>query len=111
MKEAKKQRAFAVDRAERNKRRRALRHVEHTHVMIPEGGAAIENKREFETCAEHAENRQIVVEMAQAFISTVEFYKTEQGGAKPHDEAVKAAMALNEWRQSSVKGKQPEKVD
>jgi hypothetical protein len=77
MKETKKQHAFAVDRDERNKRRRALRHVEHTHYMVHQDGQQLENEREFETCAEHAEDRQIVAEMTHSFVSTINFYKSE----------------------------------
>ncbi len=111
MKETKKQHAFAVDRDERNKRRRALRHVEHTHYMVHQDGQQLENEREFETCAEHAEDRQIVAEMTHSFVSTINFYKSEYGGARPHDEAVKEALALDESRRQWVEGLEPEKVD
>ena len=110
MKETKKRRAFTVDRDERNRRRRALRRVEHTHSITRKDGDVIESKREFETSVEHAESRQIVVEMAQAFIGTVEFYKAEHGGANSHKEAVKQAMSLDEFRRKQVEGLQPEKV-
>ncbi|MEJ7698802.1 MAG: hypothetical protein WKF71_04030 [Pyrinomonadaceae bacterium] len=49
--------------------------------------------------------------MAQAFIGTVEFYKTDWGGAMSHDEAVKKGLEHNEWRRVAVKNLQPEKVD
>lgn len=51
------------------------------------------------------------MELAQAFIGTVEFYKAEHGGARPHDEAVKEALSLNESRRSYVQDLQPEKVN
>lgn len=106
-----KKRAFAVNRDERNKRRRVLRREEHTHLMIHQDGRKLEDKREFETCVEHAEGRQIVAEMARAFVGTINFHKSEYGGSKPHDEAVKEAMAMQEQRRAWVEGLQPEKVD
>jgi hypothetical protein len=76
MKETKKQRPFAVDREKRNKRRRALRHVEQNHLMISADGSELESKREFETCPEYAEERQIVGELAAAFINSKELEVT-----------------------------------
>ncbi len=112
MTQTNKRRAFAVDQDERNKRRRALRRVEHAHaIKNPEDGREFENKREFETCPEDAEGRQIVAEMARSFIGTIEFYKTEMGGSKPHEEAVKKAISLNDYRLEYVKSLEPEKVD
>ena len=107
----KKKRAYEVDRDERNKRRRALHRSERVHITKPKGGNEIENRRVIETSLEQAEGRQIVAEIAQAFISTVEFYKAEYGGAKPHDEAVKDALSMSERRREWVQGLQPEKVE
>lgn len=42
-----------------------------------------------------AEHRQLVSEMTQVFINTVQFYKSEQGGSKPHEDAVKEALLIN----------------
>ncbi len=103
--------AFAVDRDARNKRRRALRRVQKTHFVGLEEGGAVEKKRDYETCVEYAEGRQIVAELATAFISTTEFYKSDQGGAKPHDEAVKQALKINERRRGYVQGLHHDKVD
>ncbi len=105
------ERAFKVDRDERTKRRRAMRPVERTHKTRLEDGSTVEYRRAFETCAEHAEGRQVVAEMARSFIGTIEFYKSEWGGSQPHDEAVKKAMSLNEYRTDYVQGLAPEKVD
>jgi hypothetical protein len=111
MSETKKQRAFAVDGDKRRARRQALRREKHSHFMIPEHGEKVENKREFETCAEHAEGRQIVAQLAHSFAGTINFYKSEYGGSKPHDEAVKEALSADEWRREYVKSLEPEKVD
>lgn len=111
MTQKKKKRTYEVDRDERNKRRRALRRTERVHIVQPAEGNEIEKRRVIETSVEQAEGRQIVVELAHAFISTVEFYKAEYGGAKPHDEAVKDALAMSERRREWLEGLQPEKVD
>ena len=58
-----------------------------------------------------AEGRQLVAQMARAFIGTVEFYKSEYGGAKPHDEAVKEALSLDEWRRTYVQGLDIERIE
>ncbi len=82
MKETKKQRAFAINRDERNKRRRALHRIEHTHsITHPGDGRKVESKRDFETSIAYAESYQIIVELAQAFISTIEFYEHWQAYA------------------------------
>jgi hypothetical protein len=108
----KKQRPFSVDREKRKARRNALRVAERTYGrMQEEDGNTVENKRVIEKSVERAESLTIVQEMARAFISTVEFYKTDWGGAKPHDEAVKEALLRSEWRRSYVEGLEPEKVD
>src|SRR5689334_22996502 len=49
--------------------------------------------------------------MAQSFINTFEFYKQDYGGAQPHDEAVKDALQINEWRRGYVESLELEKVD
>jgi hypothetical protein len=106
----KKRRPFSVDREKRKARRSALRLTERTYGRTEENGNTIENKRVIEKSAERAESLTIVQEMAQAFISTVEFYKTDWGGAKPHDEAIKEGLLRNEWRRGYVEGLEPEKV-
>ena len=49
--------------------------------------------------------------MARSFIGTIEYYKADYGGAKPHDEAVKETLSMNEWRRKQIEGLQPENVD
>ena len=107
----KQQHPFKVDRDARTKRRTALRRVEHTHSMRHQDGRQLDNEREFETCAEYAEARQIVAELARGYAGSIDFYKSEWGGAKPHDEAVKQALSSMEWRREYVKTLDAEKVD
>ena len=58
----------------------------------------IRSKREYETCTEDSERRQVLAQVAQSFLGTIEFYKSELGGARSHDDAVKEALKNHEWR-------------
>jgi hypothetical protein len=49
--------------------------------------------------------------MAKVFISSVEYYKADQGGALTHKEAIKKTLEVNEERHEYVKGLEPEKVN
>jgi hypothetical protein len=111
MNKTKKQRPFAIDREKRKARRNALKQRERTYGRNQADGSGIETKRVIENSTERAESLSIIQEMAQAFTSTLEFYKSDWGGAQPHDEAVKKNLSMNEWRREYVKGLQPEKVD
>jgi hypothetical protein len=111
MNKTKKQRSFAIDREKRKARRNALKQRERTYGRNQADGSGIETKRVIENSTERAESLSIIQEMAQAFTSTLEFYKSDWGGAQPHDEAVKKNLSMNEWRREYVKGLQPEKVD
>ncbi len=110
MNEKQKNRPFGIDRDKRNQRRRALRRVEHTHLMAHEDGRSLKSTRVNETSVEQAEACQLVAEMTRSFTETVEFYKSDFGGLKPHDEAVKEALSLNESRLQYVQAVQPEQV-
>jgi len=111
MKKTIKKKPFAVNHNERRERRRELQLVERTHSLKPEDGQRLAITKTVETSTERAESLSIVQEMAQAFIGTIEFYKADYGGAKPHDEAVKEVLSMNERRREYVEGLQPEKVD
>jgi hypothetical protein len=111
MTDKKKQRPFSIDRDKRKARRNALRRVEHTYGQTQEDGSKVENKRVIEKSVERAESLTIVQEMAQAFISTVEFYKTDWGGAMSHDDAFKKGLEHNEWKRGAVENLQPENVN
>jgi hypothetical protein len=111
MTEQKKQRPFKVDRDARQQRRRAVRAVEHTHMMRHADGRELENRREFETNAEHAEARQLVEELARTYIGRIEFYKSEWGGSKPHAEAVKDATSMRDWQRAQAAEFPADKVD
>ncbi len=111
MNEKQKKRPVGIDRDKRNQRRRALRRVEHTHLMSHEDGRSLKSTRVSETSIEQAEGRQLVAEMIRSFTETVEFYKSDFGGLKPHDEAVKEALSINESRRQYVQGVQPEQLN
>jgi hypothetical protein len=70
----------------------------------------ITRNREYETTPEDAERRQVLVEAAQAFIGAIKFYKTEHGGARSHEDAVKEALKNHEWRRGYVAALQPQEV-
>jgi len=107
----KKKRPFSIDRDKRKARRNELRRVGRTYGRTDEDGNTIDIKRTIENSEERAESLSIVQEMARAFASTIEFYKTDWGGALLHDEAVKETLSMNEWRRKNVEGLQPEKVN
>lgn len=50
------------------------------------------------------------MEAAQSFIGTIEFYKSEFGGRRPHDEAVKEALQCHEWRRGYVEDLSVEEI-
>lgn len=102
--------AFEVDRAARNRRRRESRTVKHTYILQKENEEMITRKREYETCPEDSERRQVLAQVAQSFLGTIEFYKTEHGGAKSHDDAVKEALKNHEWRREYVAALLPQDV-
>ncbi len=107
-----KKSSFSIDRERRKKRRNALRRVERSYYRKQEDdGSIIEVQKVIEQSPERAESLSIVREMARAFADTMEFYKTDWGGAKPNDEAFKEALQRNEWRRGYVDGLEPEKVD
>jgi len=101
---------FEVDRAGRAARRSTPRTVSQNYILEKPTGEKVKRNRVYETTPEEAEARQIVSEAAQSFIGTVEFYKGEHGGGKPHDEAVKEALQVLEWRRGYVEGLVPEEV-
>lgn len=111
MKNKREPKPFAVDRDKRKKRRNAMRRVEHTFGQTTKDGEKIEITNVIDKNAERAESLQIVQEMARGFAATMEFYKSEMGGAKPHGEAFKEALQRNEWRRGYVEGLEPEKVN
>lgn len=103
--------AFEVDHSARDARRSKLHTVKHRYILQKPTGEKIERKRVYETTPADAEARQITLEAAQSFISTIEFYKSESGGGKPHDEAVTETLKLQEWRRGYVEGLLPAEVE
>ena len=110
MKNKREPKPFAVDREKRKARRTALRRVENTYSTISKDGTQAELQAVTEKNAERAEGLQIVREMAQAFASTMEFFKSEMGGSKTDGEAFQEALQRNEWRRGYIEGLEPEKV-
>jgi len=88
-----------------------IRTVEHTYLLEPESGERIIRKHGQEITPEDAEARQFLAQAAQSFIATVEFYKSEFGGAKSHDDAVKEALQCYERRRGYVEGLSVEEVN
>jgi hypothetical protein len=101
---------FEVDRTARAERRRTPGTVEHTYLLESESGEKITRKHARKTTLDDAETRQVLAIAAQSFIATVEFYKGEFGGGKPHDEAVKEALQCHEWRRGYVEGLSVEEI-
>ena len=110
MKNKREPKPFAVDREKRKQRRTALRRVENTYSTISKDGTQAKLQAVTEKNAERAEGLQIVREMASAFASSMEFFKSEMGGSKTDGEAFKEALQRNEWRRGYVEGLEPEKV-
>lgn len=66
---------------------------------------------EYEATLDDAETRQVLAEAARSFVSTVEFYKGDLGGANSHEEAVKEALKCHEWRRGYVEGLSVEEIN
>jgi len=105
-----KRNPFEVDRTARAARRAKHRIVKQTHILQKPTGEIVTGKDEYETTPEDAEARQILVEAARSFIRTIEFYKSEFGGKKPQDEAVKEALQCHEWRRGYIEGLAVEEI-
>lgn len=96
---------FEIDRDARAARRTKPHTVKQIHITENRStGEKIKRTHQYETTIEDAEARQVLTEAAQSFIGTIEFYKSEFGGGKPHDEAVKEALQCHEWRRGYVEG-------
>ncbi|HEU4710559.1 MAG TPA: hypothetical protein VFS76_03295 [Pyrinomonadaceae bacterium] len=104
-KQNRKTHLYEIDRAARAARRTKPHTVKQTHVTEKRStGEKIRRNHQYETTIEDAETRQVLMEAAQTFIGTIEFYKSDFGGGKPHDEAVKEALQCHEWRRGYVEG-------
>ena len=111
-KQNRKTHLFEIDRAARTARRTKPHTVKQIHITEkPSTGKKIRRHHQYETTLEHAEARQVLMEAARAFIGTIEFYKSEFGGGKPHDEAVKEALQCHEWRRGYVEGLSVEEIN
>jgi len=104
-KQNRKTQLFEIDRAERTALRTKPHTVKQIHITEKRStGEKIRRNHQYETTLEDAEARQVLMEAARSFIGTIEFYKSEFGGGKPHDEAVKEALQCHEWRRGYVEG-------
>jgi hypothetical protein len=109
MSETKKKKPFAIDREQRQQRQQTTKRKNRTLIRIDSGKKFTLDKT-IETSPERAESLQIVREMAQAFIGTIEYYKADYGGSHSHDEAIKQAESMNEWRRQQVENQEPSKI-
>jgi hypothetical protein len=104
-----KHKLFEVDRSERAARRSKLRTVKQVNSQ-EHNGEKITRKNEYQTSQDDAETRQVLVEAAQSFIETIEFYKKDFGDPMSHDEAVAETLRIYESRRNYVAGLQPQEV-
>jgi hypothetical protein len=96
---------FEIDRVARTTRRTKPHIVKQIHIVENRStGEKVKRTHQYKTTLEDAETRQVLIEAAQSFIGTIEFYKSEFGGAKPHDEAVKETLQCHETRRAYVHG-------
>jgi hypothetical protein len=109
--QSQKKKPFEVDRTARAARRSRPRKVERTHILRKPTGEIITRKQEHKTSQDDAETRQVLAAAAQSFIATVEFYKSEIGGAKSHADAVKETLQCHEWRRGYVEGLAVEEIN
>jgi hypothetical protein len=109
--QSRKTKPFEVDRTARAARRRTPRTVTQTQVLQPPKGEKITRTHEYETTLDDAETRQVLATAASSFNASIEFYKSEFGGGKPHDEAVKETLKCQERRRAYVEGLAVEEID
>jgi hypothetical protein len=109
--QSQKTKPFEVDRTARAVRRSKPRTVKHTYLLKKRKGEKITREHEYKTSQDDAETRQVLAAAAQSFIATVEFYKSEVGGAKSHDDAVKETLRCHEWRRGYVEGLAVEEIN
>lgn len=107
--QTRKRKPFEVDRTARAARRSKLRTVKQLSGQ-EYNGEKITRKIEYQTSQDDAETRQVLVEAAQSFIETIEFYKKDFGEPLSHDEAVKETLRIYECRRNYVAGLQPQQV-
>lgn len=105
-----KKRMFAVDKDARKERRAKTSRVERTFSRPNADGEKVELKQDFETSLERAESLQIASKAVQAFLNSVEFYKSEWGGKLDHEKAFQEALELNEHARGAVKNMQPKQI-
>jgi hypothetical protein len=108
---SKQAKLFGIDKAARTSRRRSPRTVSQTHILEPPGCERLTRHHEYETTLDDAETRQILKQAAQSFIATVEFYKSEYGGTKTHEEALEETLKSHELRRNCIEGLPIEEIN
>jgi hypothetical protein len=101
---------FEVDRTARAARRATRHTVKQTYLVGTDTGETARHYHQYENSVEDAETRQVLAEASKSFIATIDFYQSEFGGKKPHDEAVKEALQNHEWRRSYVESLSLEEI-
>ncbi|MDT7690174.1 MAG: hypothetical protein QOE46_2933 [Acidobacteriota bacterium] len=97
-------RKYKVDRDARASRRRRTHTVKRSHsLMDTETGEVEAVEYVSEVSAESAELAVVIAEMSSAFKSTIDFYKVEHGGGLTHEDAVRAAEEMQQWRRKRIK--------
>jgi hypothetical protein len=107
--QTRKRKLFEIDRSEQAARRSKLRTVKQVSVQ-EHNGEKITRTNEYQTSQDDAETRQVLVEAAQSFIETIEFYKKDFGEPLSHDDAVRETLRVYEGRRQRVEGLQPQEV-
>jgi len=100
----------STENVNRKLRKRKIKAVTRTYRLAPRGKKPSTTIKTSVTSPEIAENLSIVQEMTRSFINTIDFYKSDQGGSNPHDESVKRALSMSEWRREYVEGLLPEDI-
>ncbi len=91
--EKNRKKQFEVDKEARKQRRTAITKSARVYARKSEE-SEIRQEKIVETSIERDESLSIVQEMARSFAETMEFYKADWGGAKPHDEAFKHSLEI-----------------
>lgn len=104
-----KKRLYEVDPDKRKKRRQTHTRSDCSFTGSKNDEIVLQSETDIST--EQTEIRQVFAEMAQSFIGTINFYKADYGGSHPHDEAVKKALEINEWRRNYIESLEPEEIE
>jgi hypothetical protein len=100
-----------IDGAARRRRKKVSRPVPRTYTLKRDDEDVRHSmERTVERNVESAEASALVQDMGRAFANTLDFYKSDWGGAASHEDAIAMTASMNEWRRSAIDGSPPEKV-